>query len=69
MENQNNFIEGEKVEARNTYKTIGEIKTKSNKSDFSFGKQVLVPFISGIVGSSVVIGSIAFVPEVKNLFN
>lgn len=69
MENQNNFIEGEKIESKNTYQTVGEIKTKTKKSEFSFGKQVLVPFISGVVGASVVIGSIAFVPEVKNLFN
>lgn len=69
MENQNNFIEGEKIENQNNYQTVGEIKTRTKKNNFSFGKQVLVPFISGIVGSSVVIGSIAFVPEVRNIFN
>lgn len=35
MENENNFIEGEKIEEnRNTYKTIREISTKSKTRKF-----------------------------------
>lgn len=69
MENNNNFIEGEKVEDnRKDFKTVSEVNTKKN-SNFSFGKHVFVPFISGVVGASVVVGCCAGIPEVKeNLF-
>ena len=71
MENENNFIEGEKVEdKKTTYETIGTISVKSKKGDFSFGKQVIVPFVSGLVGAGVVIGTCFGVPSIReNLFN
>lgn len=57
MENENNFIEGEKVENnKNTYKTVREISSKSNNSNFNFGKQVVIPFFSGVIGAVFVIG-------------
>ena len=39
-------------------------KTKKNKN-FSFGKQVLVPFASGIVGATLVVGTCFGVPSIK----
>lgn len=70
MEKENNFIEGEKVESKTTYEPIGEVKVKSKKGDFHFGKHVLIPFVSGIVGASVVVGCLGFVPSIReNLFN
>lgn len=71
MENENNFIEGEKVEdKKTTYETIGTVSVKSKKGDFHFGKQVIVPFVSGVVGAGVVIGTCFGVPSIReSLFN
>lgn len=70
MENENNFIEGKKVEdTKTTYETIGTVSVKSKKGDFHFGKQVVIPFVSGIVGAGVVIGTCFGVPSIReNLF-
>lgn len=71
MENENNFIEGEKVEdKKTTYETIGTVSVKSKKGEFHFGKQVIVPFVSGVVGAGVVIGTCFGVPSIReSLFN
>mgnify|MGYP003302351593 CR=1 FL=1 len=70
MERENNFIEGEKVESKTTYSAVGEVSTKSKKSNFSFGKQVAIPFVSGIVGASVVMASCIGIPSIREtLFN
>ena len=70
MEKDNNFIEGEKVEdTKTTYQTIGTVSAKSKKGDFNFSKQVAIPFISGVVGASVVLGACIGVPTIRdNLF-
>ena len=47
-----------------TYQTIGEIKPAKSKSNF--GKNVLLPFFSGIVGSAVVLGTCLGVPSIRN---
>ena len=66
MENENNFIEGEKVENnRNTYKTVREISSNSTKGSFHFGKQVVVPFFSGVLGAGVVVASVFGIPSVR----
>ena len=71
MENENNIIEGEKVEDKKaTYETVGTVSIKSKKGNFHFGKQVVVPFVSGVVGAGVVIGTCFGVPSIRdNLFN
>lgn len=44
-------------------------KTKSEKSNNSFGKTVLIPFISGIAGATLVIGTCFGIPSIRsNLF-
>lgn len=66
MEKDNNIIEGEKVEEKNTsYEAVGEVSTKSKRSDSHFGKQVIVPFVSGVVGAGVVIGTCFGVPSIR----
>ncbi len=67
MEKENNFTENEnKPETKTNYQTIGNI---SKKSDFHFGKQVVVPFISGVVGAGVVLGACFGIPSIsQNLF-
>lgn len=63
MENEKNFIEGGKVE--NTYKTIREISNKTKSGNFHFGKHVVVPFFSGVIGAGVVVGSVFGIPSLR----
>ena len=57
---ENNFNE------ENTYKIVDS----KNKNNFSFGKNILVPFCSGVIGSALVLGTVCFVPSIKDtLFN
>ena len=53
---ENNFNE------ESTYKIVDS----KNKNNFSFGKNVFVPFCSGIIGSALVLGTVCFVPNVRN---
>ena len=70
MENDNNFIEGKKVEnPRKEFTTIREVSYEK-KNNFSFGKHIFVPFVSGVVGAGVVLGSCFAIPNVRqNLFS
>lgn len=80
MDENNNFIEGEKIEEVNSstntetnssntkfnYTPVSEATVKSKKqNNSSFGKTVLVPFVCGIVGSVLVIGTCFGVPGIK----
>lgn len=83
MDENNNFIEGEKVEDANTttsnetntfntasaktnYRPVSEFTVKSKKENKSgFGRTVAVPFISGVVGGALVIGTCFGVPSIK----
>lgn len=58
MENKDDFVEVKSSEKRNTY--------TSNKSGASFGKSVMLPFVSGILGASLVVGLCTQVPTIKN---
>ena len=51
-------------EQENIYK---KFESNSNNNS-SFGKSVLIPFVSGIIGASLVIGVCFGVPEFKNKF-
>lgn len=60
MDNENNF----EFASQNTFK-----KSKVKSSSGGFGKSVFVPFISGILGASIVMGVCFGVPSVRtNLF-
>ena len=66
MEEKNNFIEGEKVENnRKDFKTVRQISYNEKKGNFSFGKHVFIPFVSGVVGASVVLGTCFGIPSFK----
>ena len=39
---------------------------KEKKASVGFGKSVVLPFFSGIVGCAVVLSAVTFIPEVKN---
>lgn len=67
MEKNANIIEGEKVEKSKTeYKPIGTISVKKDKNNSNFGKQVFVPFLSGIVGAGLVVGICFGIPSIRN---
>lgn len=66
MEKDDNIIEGEKVEeAKTNYKPMGTISVKQ-KNNLNFGKQVLVPFLSGVVGAGLVVGLCFGVPSIRD---
>ena len=67
MEKNDNIIEGEKVEKSKTeYKPIRTISVKKDKNNSNFGKQVFVPFLSGIVGAGLVVGICFAIPSIRN---
>lgn len=70
MENENHFIEGEKIENnKNTYQTVREISSKSKKGNFHFGKQVVVPFFAGVLGAGIMVSTCFGIPSIReNLF-
>ena len=78
MENENNFNfnqENNNFNTSNAYNNYSAFnysndnkfkKTKSPKSTAGFGKTVLVPFISGIAGATLVIGTCFGIPSIKS---
>ena len=47
------------------FKTVNQSKGEKNKSNFNFGKTVAVPFLSGVLGAGIVIGTCFGVPTIK----
>lgn len=66
----NNFINTNATESNqsNNFKAAKPKKVKQNKEnkDFNFGKSVAVPFISGLVGASLIVGICFNVPSIKS---
>ena len=48
----------------NEFKTVN-IKEK-NKTQFNFGKMVGIPFLSGVLGAGIVLGTCFGIPEIRN---
>lgn len=55
----NNFYNSNE---ESTYKIVDS----RNKNNFNFGKNILIPFCSGIVGSALVVGTVYFLPNIRN---
>ncbi len=53
------------VQNPNTYKTVYQ-KSKKEKTKVGFGKSVLLPFFSGVVGCAVVVGTCFGVPSIRS---
>lgn len=53
------------VQNPNTYKTLYKNET-AQKSKVGFGKSILLPFFSGIVGCSVVLGTCFGIPSIRS---
>ena len=60
--NESNF---KAVTNPNTYKTVYEVEKKP-KEKSHFGKTILLPFFSGVIGASLVVGTCFGVPYIKN---
>ena len=62
QEKSSNF---QTVQNPNNAKTVYESKN-GNKSKLGFGKGVLIPFVSGVLGCSVVIGTCFGIPSIRD---
>ncbi len=67
MENDNNSFEFNS-ESNPDVKIYASTTTSKKKSDFSFSKSILVPFLSGVTGASIILGACFGVPSIKNNF-
>lgn len=70
MNNENNLNGGNKMNNENEFKfsqdnTFKKSSIKSSSSS-GFGKNIFVPFLSGILGATLVIGTCFGVPSIKN---
>lgn len=50
---------------KTTYEVVNFSTKEKNKGNASFSKSVLVPFFSGILGTSLVIGTCFGVPQIR----
>ena len=73
MENQNNnsneFINAKATQTNsknNNFKAAKPIKEKKEKNYSNFTKTVVLPFLSGVIGATLVIGICFNVPTIKN---
>lgn len=65
-ENKPNFEKVQNIQKNsNEYKKVANISTSTNKQKSSFGKSVFIPFCSGIVGATLVVGTCFCVPSIK----
>ncbi len=62
-ENKENPQGFKTVKNQNTYKDV--YKQEKNKNSFSFGRNILLPFFSGVLGCSVVLGTCFGIPTIK----
>ena len=53
-------------ENEKAYRKVNDFYTKDKKESNSFGKSVFVPFLSGVLGSVLVVGTCFGVPSIKN---
>lgn len=49
-----------------TYKVVNYSDSKKEKREVSFGKSVVLPFLSGVLGAVLVVGTCFSVPNIKN---
>ena len=70
---ENNFQIQPEIKVQPEVKVHPEVKAhtspKKKKSNFSFSRNILVPFLSGAVGASLVLGACFTIPSVKKEFN
>lgn len=67
MENENNNFEFNS-ENNPDVKIYASTSTSKKKSNFSFSKSILVPFLSGVAGACLILGTCFGVPSIRNNF-
>ena len=65
QENQTNNSKFKTVSNPNNYKAVYEIDNKPKKKS-NFGRNVVIPFFSGVVGCAVVLGTCFGIPSIRN---
>ena len=65
QENQTNNSKFKTVLNPNNYKAVYEIDNKPKKKS-NFGRNVVIPFFSGVVGCAVVLGTCFGIPSIRN---
>lgn len=65
MENDNNSFEFNS-ESNPDVKIYASTSTSKKKSNFSFSKNILIPFLSGVAGASIILGTCFSVPSIRN---
>lgn len=65
MDNENNNFEF-KSESNPDVKIYASTSNSKKKSSFSFSKNILVPFLSGVVGACLILGTCFGVPSIRN---
>lgn len=63
--NSNNNFKNANQNNSSTYQSVKQPKQK-NKNGTGFGKTVLVPFVSGVLGTVIVIGACVGIPGIRN---
>lgn len=68
MDEEKNFIEGEKIEDNSNPRPVTKftVESKKNKNNSGIGKNAIVPFVCGFVGAGLVISICFGIPSVKN---
>lgn len=67
MENENNNFEFNS-ENNPDVKIYASTSTSKKKSNFSFSKSILVPFLSGVAGACLILGTCFGIPSIRNNF-
>ena len=65
-EKKNNEFKSVSSNYDSTYRAFNTTQKENKKSNTGFGKSVFLPFVCGILGASVVIGTCVGVPGVRN---
>ena len=65
QQNQEKGKDFKTVQNSNSYKVTYETE-KKGKSKVSFGRNFLLPFVSGVLGCTVVIGACFGIPSIRN---
>ncbi len=65
-QNYNSNLNSNNFKANNTKNSTTYQTSKKPKSSFSFTKSILVPFVSGVLGTVIVVGACVGIPGIRN---
>ena len=65
-QNYNSNVNSNNFKANNTKNSTTYQASKKPKSSFSFTKSILVPFVTGVLGTVIVVGACVGIPGIRN---